>query len=251
LIKSAILKALALFYRMAEQKTATAHHPTDVRAQLHAHAFFKDLPKAAIDQIAQHAVVQRVRKGAILFRKGDSGSALFIVAEGAIRIVSPSGTDRDVALNVMIPGDLFGEVAMLDGGERTADGIAAEPCTLLRLERRDLMPLLRSHPDLAVRFIEVLCSRLRQTSERVEDAASLELPQRLAKTLLFLRDRSGSGGKDGEIRMTQFQLSEMIGASRESTNKQLREWQQSGIIAIGRGKINIHKPDALARLLPV
>jgi CRP-like cAMP-binding protein len=189
-----------------------------------------------------------LQKGAVLFRKGDPGSSLYAVIRGAIRISAPSETGADAVLNLMIPGDVFGEVAMLDRGTRSADATAIESSDLLVMERRDFLPLLRSHPDLAIRVIEVLCARVRRTSEQIEDIMFLDLPNRLAKALLLLDMRS-QGDTEQQIHITQRELSQMIGASRESTNKQLRRWHRQNIIRIERARVAVLEPEALETII--
>lgn len=221
----------------------------DRHAVLRAHAFFKGLAENIVNELATRAIVRQLDKSAVLFRKGDAGTALFAVLSGGIRISVPSAEGSEAVFNLMLPGDIFGEVAVLDGSPRSADAVAIELSTVMVLERRDFMPLLRAHPDLALRFIEILCRRLRQTSEQVEDIVFLDFPQRLAKTLLFLNERAAAVKASRGIRLTQRELSQMIGASREATNKQLRFWQKSGLLRVERGKIDVTKPQALADLV--
>jgi CRP-like cAMP-binding protein len=213
---------------------------------LRAHPFFKGLGEAIVNELAPRAVMRQLDKGAVLFRKGDAGSALYAVVSGGIRIGVPSAEGSEAVFNLMLPGDIFGEMAVLDGAARSADAVAAETSTIMVLDRRDFVPLVRGNPDLALRLIEILCSRLRQTSEQVEDIVFLDFPKRLAKALLLLRERSPAGNASRGIHITQRELSNMIGASREATNKQLRSWQKRGLLHVARGKIDVMKPEALA-----
>jgi len=221
--------------------------PVDRQGLLAAHPLFKGLDRSLLEQLAPRAVMRHLKKGAVLFRKGDRGSSLYAVVRGSIRISAPSETGDAAILNLMIPGDIFGEIAMLDGGVRSADASAIEACDVLVMERRDFLPLVRSYPDLAVRIIEILCARVRRTSEQVEDILFLDLRMRLAKALLLLSMRDNASGD--HIHITQRELSQMIGASRESTNKELREWQRNKIVRIERAKIAVIKPEALKHLV--
>jgi len=114
------------------------------------------------------------------------------------------------------------------------------------IDRRDFLPLLKSRPELALKLIEVLCARLRQTSEQVEDTIFLDLPERLAKVLLRLTDHEAEARR---VTLTQRELSHIIGMSRESTNKQLRAWESRNWVRLERGGIAILQPDALARVV--
>ena len=225
--------------------------PVDCHRLLGSHPFFKGLDPAIVAQLGPRAVTRHLDKGGVLFRKGEPGSSLYAVVRGAIRISAPSASGGDAVLNLMIPGDVFGEVAMLDGGTRTAEATAIEPSELLVMERRDFLPLVRSYPELAIRLIEILCARLRRTSEQVEDVMFLDLPNRLAKALLLLDMRSRTEATQQQIRITQRELSQMIGASRESTNKQLRSWQKQSILRIERARVVVLQRAALENMVEV
>ncbi len=220
--------------------------PIDRRALLLANPFFKDLDASLIDRLVAHAVNRKVTKGTVLFRKGDAGSRLYAVCAGAVRISVPSEQGQDAIFNLVPPGEIFGEIALLDGGERTADAVAIEDSELMVIERRDFVPLLRQHPEVAMKVIEILCSRLRKTTEQVEDIVFLGLPHRLAKALLQLHRRAGGRGR---INITQRELSQMIGTSRESTNKQLRDWERKKWLKLERGGVLILTPGALSSLV--
>jgi CRP-like cAMP-binding protein len=117
------------------------------------------------------------------------------------------------------------------------------------IERRDFILLLREHPKVSMRLIEILCSRLRRTSEQVEDITFLGLPHRLAKVLLQLYRRSSTSKAPNKIRITQHEISQMIGASRESTNKQLRDWQRRKWLRLERNCVVVLAPEALKDLI--
>ena len=158
-------------------------------------------------------------------------------------MTSPSADGKDAVFNLINEGAIFGEIALLDGRTRTADAVAATDCQLMVIDRRDFLPLLRSQQELAIKIIDVLCDRLRRTSEQVEDIMFLDLPGRLAKALLRLTDAASQS--DRKLAMTQGDLGEIIGMSRESTNKQLRDWQERKWIKLERGGISVLQPNAL------
>jgi CRP-like cAMP-binding protein len=241
-LASRIWKHASMAVRVSGQTRPTI---VDKRSLLSAHPFFNALDSAVLDWLVPHTRSRKIEKGTVLFRKGDIGTELFIVFAGAIRISSPSEQGGDAILNLMIRGDIFGEIAFLDRGPRTADAVVVETGELLVIERRDFVQLLREHPEVSMRLIEILCSRLRRTSEQVEDIIFLSLPHRLAKVLLQLSQRSPADKASNIIRLTQHEISQMVGASRESTNKQLRDWQRRKWLKLERNCIIVLAPDAL------
>lgn len=219
----------------------------DKRGLLARHPLFAGLPAAVIDRLAAHAITQTVKGGTLLFSKSDPGSTMFAVCKGQVRISVPSSDGRDAVFNIVHEGEIFGEIALFDGRPRTASATAMSDCELMMIERRDFLPLLMQHPELAMRVIEVLCGRLRHTSEQVEDTLFLDLPGRLAKVLLRLAGKDGATAH--RIEVTQRELSHIIGMSRESTNKQLRAWANCKWVRLERGGIAVLQPEALARVL--
>src|SRR6478672_5398414 len=178
----------------------------DKRAILQNHPLFGALGSGLIEQLSAHAASKRIKRGTTIFSKGDQGSCLYAVCSGQVKITVPSGEGKDAVFNLIGPGQIFGEIALLDGGQRTADAVAARDSEIL------------------IKLIEILCSRLRHTSEQVEDVIFLDLPARLAKALLRL---AGTDTRNLKILITQSELGQIIGVSREATNRQLRDWEKS------------------------
>lgn len=220
--------------------------PLDRAAILRAHPFFKGLDPRIVDELGPRAITRTIRKGAVLFRKGDLGSSLYVLVSGAMRVDAPSEGGRSAVFNLILPGEIFGEIAALDGGIRTADVVAVEKSEVMVIEKREAVPVLQRHPALALRFIEILCGRVRRTSEQVEDIVFLDLAGRLAKALLFLHQKAAAESPQAKIRVTQREISQMVGASRESTNKQLRQWERKKLLRIERGAIVLLQPERLA-----
>jgi CRP/FNR family cyclic AMP-dependent transcriptional regulator len=221
----------------------------DKHALLRAHPFFKDLGDSFIERLAPRIITTKIKKGVAIFHKGDIGSKLYAVRAGAVRISAPSEQGKDAIFNLVVPGELFGEIAFLDGGQRTADAVAIDNCELMVIERRDFIPLIRDNPEVAERLIKILCARLRRTSEQVEDIVFLGLPNRLAKALLHLYRPSAANSPCNKINVTQREISQMIGVSRESANKQLQDWQRRKWLKLERGGLVIFAPQALRDLL--
>lgn len=221
---------------------------TDKKALLRSHPFFTALDGRIVERLVPYALTRKVKRGTLLFRKGDAGSNLYAVCAGAVRVSAPSDQGKDAIFNLIVPGEIFGEVAFLDGGPRTADAVMIESGELMVIERRDFLPLLQDYPELALRLLEVLCGRLRRTSQQVEDIVFLGLEPRLAKALLHLYDHSSFKASEN-FKVTQRDISQLIGASRESVNKQLRSWERRKWLKLKRGGLVILAPDVLRRLI--
>jgi CRP-like cAMP-binding protein len=190
-----------------------------------------------------------VRRGATIFVKGDPGTALMAVLRGSVKISVPSSGGHEAVLNIINPGQVFGEIALLDGQPRTADAVAMTDCELMVIDRRDFIPFLRREPDVALKLIETLCARIRRTSAQVEDVMHLSLPARLAKALLELTGGVEASSARRKARIMQRELGNIIGMSRESTNKQLRAWEARNWVRLGRGGIELVDPAALVKLV--
>jgi CRP-like cAMP-binding protein len=224
---------------------------SDRRIIFRRHPLFTHLPDADVDQLLRYARIERHKAGHTIFLKGSPGHGMMAVLSGQVRISAPSPEGKEIVLNLVGPGEVFGEIALLDGHERTADAVAMNDCELLVLERRDFIPFLERHPEVCIRLMEVLCARLRRTSEQVEDVLFLELPARLAKTLLRLAKEHGhmtAAGQVIDLKLSQRELGNLTGATRESVNKQLREWQAIGIVETSANRLIIRAPESLRRL---
>jgi CRP-like cAMP-binding protein len=226
-------------------KTSTRSGAIDKVALLRQHPLFRDLTPAALERLCRYAKTVKFKRGAKVLSKGDPGLSMFAVARGTVRMSSSSPEGRNALLNLIGAGETFGEIAMLDGQARSTDAIANTDCELLVIDRRDLLPFLRDEPDLAMRFIELLCARLRWTSEQVEELILQNLSARLASALVRLVGRKAGNDNDRTIDATQQQLSEMVGISRESTNKQLVAWAANGWVRLEHGAIVVLQPEAL------
>jgi len=225
----------------------TAHAP-DKLALLRNHSLFGRLPPAAIEHLGSYMKRRTLPRGAAIFAKGDPGTGLMGVLAGSVKISVPSADGRDIVLNIIHEGEVFGEIALLDGRPRTADATAMTDCELMVIERRDFIPFVRSQPDLAIKIIETLCARLRQTSEQVQDVTFLNLPTRLAKALLRLAADAEGAAPARKVTITQREISQIIGRSRESTNKQLRNWAKHEWIRLERGAVTVLRRDKLAEV---
>ena len=213
------------------------------------HSLFGQLPPAAIEHLGSYVKRRTLTRGTSIFAKGDPGTGLMGVLAGSVKISVPSADGRDIVLAIFHEGDIFGEIALLDGHPRTADATAMTDCELMVIERRDFIPFLRSQPDLTIQIIETLCSRLRRTTEQVQDVTFLNLPTRLAKALLRLTaDAEREAASSRKVTITQREISQIIGRSRETTNRQLRAWAKHGLIRLERGAVVLLRRDKLAKV---
>jgi CRP/FNR family cyclic AMP-dependent transcriptional regulator len=222
-----------------------AKRSPDKLSLLRNHLLFRDLPPPIIDRIGSYMKIRKIPRGTTLFTKGDPGTGLIGVLSGSVKISVASADGRDIVLNIIQAGEIFGEIALLDGHPRTADATAMSDCELMVIERRDFIQFLRNQPDMTLKFIEILCSRLRHTSEQVQDLTFLNLPTRLAKALLQLTSQVESSAPRRKVAITQREISQIIGRSRESTNKQLRAWAKRGWIKLDRGGLTVLAPEQL------
>ena len=206
-------------------------------AVLRAHPIFCDLDADAFEQLGRYAKPATLKRGATIFSKGDPGNSLIAVVSGTVKISISSPDGRSAILNLIGPGEIFGEVAVLDGQARTADATANSNCEIVVIDRREFLPFVRSQPSLAMKFIELLCTRLRWTSDQVEQVILQDLPGRLASALIRLTEKHSAAQGGRSIAVTQQEISEMVGMSRESINKQLRAWSMRNWVRLEHGAI--------------
>jgi CRP/FNR family cyclic AMP-dependent transcriptional regulator len=237
--------------RVMERFTAMGVSHADRRRIMAENFLLGHLSAAELDKLVTYTRIERFRAGRPIFAKGDPGDSMMAVLEGRVKISSPSDEGKEIVLNIIGPGEVFGEIALLDGKERTADAAAMTDCELLVLSRRDFLPFLQRNNDVCLLLLGVLCERLRRTSEQVEDVLFRHLESRLAKALLRLAHGAEGNGEGTRLRidvkLSQRELGNLVGATRESVNKHLHVWQRQGIISLDKGTIVIEDVDALTR----
>lgn len=237
--------------KSAERSTsAAAGVPADLRA-LQRNVILGDLTAEAFADFVALGRSRQFARNTVIFEKGDAGDCVYAIIRGRIAIETVSEDGRIALLNLLGPGDLLGEIAAVDGNERTAGARALSTSTLLRIERGDFMHFLERHPNAARKVMELLCSRLRWTSAVIEDLTFLAVPQRLAKRLLALSRQYGvdvdSGTKIAES-VSQESLAQMLGVTREFVNRCLRYLQDRGAIRYEQGHIVITDKALLKQL---
>jgi CRP-like cAMP-binding protein len=206
---------------------------------------FSALPDEVLARILGAGVERSYEDGEAIVRAGEAGSELYVVVEGMVRVERAGRVMRKLR-----EGDLFGEIAVLDGRPRTADAVTLEETDLLVLERNQLLPFLTGNPEVAGRLLAVLCQKLRQTSEHLEDALLREAPSRLARGLLRLAETFGQQRPSGvriEMKLSQQQIGSLIGVSRESINRHIGDWTRAGHLAMEDGFLVIRDRALLER----
>ena len=214
---------------------------------LKSNMLFSRLGDDELSELLAHAHIEQYAAGQEIFAKGSPGQSTMAVLRGSVKVSALSPEGREVVFNTMESGEIFGEVALLDGRERSADATALTDCELLVLYRRDFLPFLQHRADICVMLLEVLCQRLRHTTEQVEDMSFVTFSSRVAKLLLRLAHRAD--GTEQSVRVTQGELGHMVGGARESVNRQLQAWQKAGLIEVHKGSIAIRDIDGLRRIV--
>ncbi len=212
---------------------------------------FAKLAEGDLGLLARATTTRRVAARQELFHKGDAGGRVFVIARGRLKVVANSLEGDELILALMDAGEVFGELALLTGGERTATVVALEDSELLALERRDFLAFLHGQPQAATPLLETLAARLQRLGELLEDRLFLRLEARLAKKLLALARSYGTsvdGGVRIDLRLSQSELGDLVGTTRESVNKQLRAWAREGLVRSEGGVVTLLDAKALERL---
>jgi len=211
---------------------------------------FKRLPPVDLNELAERLRVLKVKKNDVLFRKGSEGDCLYIIQQGNVKITLPSEAGEEVIITIFTDGDFFGEMALLDQMPRSANAVAMQSTQLLMLNRRDFLKFLKTNDTAMEIILSSLSQRLRRTDKILEDTVFLKIPARFAKKLLELGDCFGRREKNKleiHLKLTQKDLADMIGATRESVNKEFRKLYKAGIVSLSDQAIHIHDIARLER----
>lgn len=225
--------------------------PSQKRELLAKQELFRKLSERELNDLVLAVQLRRVAAKEELCHKGDPGNQLYLIVDGVLKAQTTSSSGDDIVFSIMGPGEMFGELALLRGGKRTANVVAIRDSQLVVIDRRELFPFLRRNPDAALKLLEVLAARVERLSAKVEDKTFLNLPQRLAKCLFELAARWGRRAPDGihiEQRLSQSELGDLVATSRESINKQMKAWQKEGVAAMRNGQVVILDEKALKNI---
>jgi CRP/FNR family transcriptional regulator len=209
---------------------------------------FADLEEGELERFSHVAVPRSFPAGTRVFHEGDSSDACYIVSEGSFRVTREHSDGRAITLATLGPGEIFGELAMLDGDKRSASAESITDGTLLALPANDVRSLLARNPEIALKLVAGLVRRLRAANARLSRQSFQTVPSRVAGILLQLsRDSQGEDGEEVEvtIRMNQTDLAQLAGTSRESVSRFLAELERAGVVRSGRGRVTVLQPGKL------
>ena len=213
---------------------------------------FSSLSPEDLEPLAGKLRRRGYQKGEVIFHQEDPADLMHIIVEGRIRISITSDDGREKDLAILQPGDCFGEMALLDGSNRSATATAIDPSQTLALYREDFMDFLKEHPEVVAQTTTLLTSRLRSVNQMLGDLAFLDVPTRMAKHLLELAQTyAGEAGQDRpiEVPMGQDELARLVGASRETISRALNSYRRLGIVSTSHRRITITDRDALERMV--
>ena len=206
-----------------------------------------DLESGELERIAQVAIPRSFPKGARVFHEGDESDACYVIREGDVRVTREHSDGRAIALATLGPGELFGELAMLDGGVRSASVETLTDAELLAVSANDMRGLLERNASITAKLVVALTRRLRETNERISRQSFQTVPSRVAGVLSQLvAAESAEEGRDGvTIRMNQVDLAQLAGTSRESVSRFLAVLERAGVVRVGRGRVTVLEPSRL------
>jgi CRP/FNR family transcriptional regulator, cyclic AMP receptor protein len=211
---------------------------------------FETLSPPDLERVAQVAVPRSFRAHQVIFREGDASDTCYVVESGHARAVREHPDGRSIALAHFGPGDIFGELAMFDDERRSATIEAIEEVDAIAILGADMRRLLREHSDISYKLVIALGRRLRETNERLSRQSFQTVQSRVAGVLTQLVEQArAEGADDGDVLVvvTQAEVAQLAGSSRESASRFLAVLERAGIVSQGRGRLTVHEPDRLAR----
>ena len=211
---------------------------------------FETLGPRELARIAQLAVPRRFQAGHVVFREGDASDTCYIVRTGHARAIREHPDGRSITLATFGPGDIFGELAMFDDERRSATIEAIEDVAAIAILGADMRRLLREHADISYKLVISLGRRLRETNERLSRQSFQTVQSRVAGVLAQLVEQArAEGAEDGDVLVvvTQAEVAQLAGSSRESASRFLAVLERAGIVSQGRGRLTVHQPEALSR----
>src|SRR3954454_2730473 len=208
---------------------------------------FAELSGSELERIAAVAIPRAYPKGVRVFHEGDNSDACYIVRNGDLRVTREHSDGRATALAPVGPGDIFGELAMLDGGTRSASVETLTDADLLALPASDVRRVIAAHGDIAAKLIVAITRRLRETNERVARQSFQTVPSRVAGVLsqLIAEEAIPEERRGITVRMTQADLAQLAGTSRESVSRFLATLERAGVVSVGRGRVTVLEPRRL------
>lgn len=214
--------------------------PVDVLRKV---PLFQGLPDTELQAFADLTRERTYPKGSVIFFENDRGDSLYLVAEGQVKVVLIGEDGREVILSILGKGSFFGEMALIDDAPRSAHVISMDDAKVLTLRREDFQARLRANPEVAIGLLKELSRRLRRADEKIGSLVLLDVNGRVADLLLRAADEEG--GDLIRRKMTHHTIAQMIGSSRETVSRTMREFVESGFIDVTRKDITIRNRPAL------
>ena len=221
-----------------------------LKFELKKNPFFDGFDDSAFADLLALATPMHFKARSQIFQQGDPGDFMLILQSGKAKVSTFSNAGKETVLAFLTAGDLIGEIAVLDGDARTATAIVLEETRGLQITRAHFLPFLEAHPKIALKIIALICKRLRQADLFVEEVTTMQAGPRLARALLRLADSHGkeedSGSVKIEMKLSQANLGAHAGLMRENVNRQLKAWEDEGILSSEAGFITLLQPETLA-----
>lgn len=225
----------------------------DIKASLRRSPLLAELDEASIEILATTAVVMRFGPREIIVQRNEPGDRMYVLMSGHVKIVMSDDNGRDTVLGLMGPGEALGEISLFTGKPSTATAVTLEATEAVVLPKTAVLDLFRTHPEAAIKMLEVLANRLQRLSERSEDLAFLRIGERLAKRIVGLADDYGQPRPDGSIRLSiklsQQEIGDLVNATRESVNKHIKSWEDQGLLRNEAGYLVILNSSKLRKLI--
>jgi CRP/FNR family transcriptional regulator, cyclic AMP receptor protein len=208
---------------------------------------FAELSEDELERVVSVAIPRSFPKGVRVFHEGDDSDACYVVRSGDLRVTREHSDGRAIALATLGAGDFFGELAMLDGGSRSASVETLSDAELLALPALDMRRVISGNGEIAAKLIIALTRRLRETNERVARQSFQTVPSRVAGVLaqLIAEEAIPEERQGITVRMTQADLAQLAGTSRESVSRFLATLERAGVVMVGRGRVTIVEPRRL------
>ena len=219
----------------------------DLSKMMPANALISSWGAAELQDLLERAQLCPMKKGDVLLHQGDGGDYLIILLDGTIRVSMVASNGREIILDYLEPGSVIGEIALLDGGERTASVTALGEGKYLKLRAQTFREVLEKHPSVAWRLLGVMARRLRNANNTIESDRAFASGPRLARTLQRLM-QTGAEGAALRLDLSQSELGAFAGISRENINRQLGAWSDAGIVALESGRVRVLDRDVLEEI---
>ena len=223
---------------------------SDKKSLLAEHFLLRHVPENALDRLVESAQTSRFSGGDTIFRKGDNANSMMVIVSGEVKFSSPATQGDNVTFARMTAGDVFGEIALIDGYERSADAEAVEDTEILEVDREAFLPILQENADLCINLLKIVCNRIRHTNSLLEDFSYLDLRHRLAKRLVYLSNSGpdSPASQNISVRVPKDELIAMMGVDRNAVENELTIWSDLGLVENETDWVTVNDGEKLAKI---